>query len=218
MNPITEFYKNNQSLQSTKLAHYFDIYWKHFQPKSKQSGLKILEIGVRNGGSLLCWKNVFNNPRIHGVDINPDCKSHEEHGFKIVIGDQSDPAVWNRFNQQMGGMDIVIDDGSHVDTDILTTFNKLFPTLNPGGIYLMEDVSSEAVYKNFGSRTPLVNKTDDLYSNNYCSLSFYNKIIILEKMPPNFSIDCIHSGTIQNHALPHGISNDQWKETCNNKP
>ncbi len=40
----------------------------------------------------------------------------------------------------MGGVDIVLDDGSHVGSHQRTSFETLFPLLNEGGIYLIEDL------------------------------------------------------------------------------
>ena len=37
-------------------------------------------------------------------------------------------------------IDIVIDDGSHKVIDQVTTFNILYPRLNPNGIYIIEDI------------------------------------------------------------------------------
>ena len=40
----------------------------------------------------------------------------------------------------MGGIDIVIDDGSHVASHQRTSFEFLYPLLNVGGVYLVEDL------------------------------------------------------------------------------
>ena len=46
-----------------------------------------MEVGVFSGGSLFMWKNYFGkNSRIIGIDLNPDAKKLENHGFEIFIG------------------------------------------------------------------------------------------------------------------------------------
>jgi hypothetical protein len=40
----------------------------------------------------------------------------------------------------MGGIDIVIDDGSHLVSDVVSSLNFLFPHLSEGGIYIIEDL------------------------------------------------------------------------------
>ena len=41
--------------------------------------------------------------------------------------------------REMGGLDIVMDDGSHVATHQRVSFETLFPLLADGGLYLIED-------------------------------------------------------------------------------
>ena len=38
--------------------------------------------------------------------------------------------------------DIIIDDGSHIEEHQIFTFGVLFPKLKPGGVYIVEDISS----------------------------------------------------------------------------
>ena len=38
-----------------------------------------------------------------------------------------------------GGLDLVIDDGSHLAEPTRTSFDTLFPLLAPGGFYIIED-------------------------------------------------------------------------------
>ncbi len=40
----------------------------------------------------------------------------------------------------MGGLDIVLDDGSHVASHQRTSFSTLFPLLSEGGLYIIEDM------------------------------------------------------------------------------
>ncbi len=38
--------------------------------------------------------------------------------------------------------DIIVDDGSHINKHVITTFNILFPLLNHGGLYVIEDTQT----------------------------------------------------------------------------
>ena len=42
----------------------------------------------------------------------------------------------------METVDIIIDDGSHVNRDVIFTFNCLFPMLSANGIYVIEDTQT----------------------------------------------------------------------------
>ena len=39
-------------------------------------------------------------------------------------------------------LDIIIDDGSHINEHVIRTFQYLFPKLKPGGIYVVEDTQT----------------------------------------------------------------------------
>eukprot|EP00966_Prymnesium_polylepis_P212279 4917263-Prymnesium_polylepis.1 len=43
-------------------------------------------------------------------------------------------------NASGGAFDAIIDDGSHVNSDIMGTFTVLWPHLRPGGLYFLEDL------------------------------------------------------------------------------
>ena len=103
--------------------------------------LRILEIGVQHGGSLQMWRNYFGeNAIIFGIDIDPRCKGFEENGCQIRIGSQADPEFLNRVVNEMGGVDIVVDDGSHITSHQLASFKALFGKVNNGGLYIVEDL------------------------------------------------------------------------------
>lgn len=74
-----------------------------------------------------------------GVDIEPACRAYEADGIDVVIGEQGDPAFWERFLGERAPIDVVIDDGSHRSPDQIATLTALLPTLRPGGVYICED-------------------------------------------------------------------------------
>ena len=58
-------------------------------------------------------------------------------------GDQSDSNFWKKFLDKTGGnFDIVIDDGSHVPSHQLLTFETVWPHITPGGIFVIEDIET----------------------------------------------------------------------------
>lgn len=124
-----------------KHSHVFDIYESHLAHLQEYK-LKILEIGVYNGGSLFMWKNYFPNATIVGMDIDSYCTRWEDksNDIHIVLGDQSDPARLIEINEQYGPFDIIIDDGGHENHQVITSFETLFPLLKEGGLYFVEDV------------------------------------------------------------------------------
>ncbi len=126
---------------SDKWEHYFDIYdhllWRHYG-----TSVKYLEIGVQNGGSLEVAGRLFGqDSTILGLDIDPRCSRLELENIadRIFIGSQADEGMLNDILSHYPSLDIVVDDGSHVQAHMIFTFLKLFPALTQGGVYIIED-------------------------------------------------------------------------------
>lgn len=129
-------------------AHWYaQHYQKHFAPLRRKP-IHILEIGIggegdasQGGESLRMWKKFFPRGLIVGLDIHD--KSHfQEDRIKIYCGSQDDPALLERIVREIGHVDIVIDDGSHMNLHVLCTFQTLFPLLSNGGFYAVEDTQT----------------------------------------------------------------------------
>lgn len=124
----------------SKYDQYFEIY-ETFLNKFVGKKVKVLEIGVWQGGSTLMWKKYFGkDATIIGVDILPDCKQFEDDQIKIYIGSQSDINFLNELIEKEGPFDIILDDGGHHMDQQVTSFKYLYKHLNDGGVYLCEDL------------------------------------------------------------------------------
>ena len=121
---------------------YLDIYETYFY-KFKKKKIFILEIGVKSGASLRTWKSYFRKGVAFGIDIDPSCKGLDESRIKIEIGSQDDVEFLSKCFGAEQLFDIIIDDGSHINRHILTSFEYLFnKRLKPGGIYAIEDLDT----------------------------------------------------------------------------
>lgn len=126
-----------------KWHHYLEIYERHFAPlRQRPEPLRILELGVSRGGSLEIWRKYFGpQARIVGIDIDPACASRVDPENIVMIGDQSDPAVLGAAIERLGGgVDLVIDDGSHLGRHQIPTFEYLYPRISEHGLYICEDL------------------------------------------------------------------------------
>ncbi len=126
-------------------SHYYTQHYQQHFEALRRKPLNILEVGVggyddpKGGGeSLRMWKAYFPKSRIYGVDIH-DKTDHDETRIKTFRGSQSDAGFLKSVADQIGTIDIVIDDGSHFNDHVITTFKVLFPLLSPQGIYAVED-------------------------------------------------------------------------------
>ncbi|MBI2810511.1 MAG: class I SAM-dependent methyltransferase [Candidatus Melainabacteria bacterium] len=136
---------------------YIKHYQKHFSPlRSKR--LNLLEIGVggyesptSGGASLRMWKQYFSKGNIFGIDIN-DKSGIDETRIKTFQGDQSDSKFLSSVAEKIGCIDIIIDDGSHINSHVISSFECLFPLLAENGIYVVEDVQT-SYWPNFGGNS-----------------------------------------------------------------
>ena len=87
------------------------------------------------------WREYFGtNAVIFGIDIDPACAKISGVDAQIRIGSQDDPVFLKSVIDEMGGIDIVLDDGSHRMRHISESLKHLFPKLEDGGLYVIEDL------------------------------------------------------------------------------
>ena len=112
---IAEIYK------SDKIEHgYIQKYESYFE-KIRDEKLKILEIGIADGKSLLTWSDYFKNSIIIGIDIhkiNIFEKNLDRNNIEVHRGSQSDQSFIEEIISKYTEFDIIIDDGSHLSKDV----------------------------------------------------------------------------------------------------
>jgi hypothetical protein len=139
-NRLEKYFYRGKGRLVYKWVHYLPIYDQHFK-RYRRKRVTIVEFGVFHGGSLQMWKNYFGRKaRIIGVDFNPRCKELEEKQIEVFIGDQADRKFLRKLREEIGPIDIIIDDGGHTMKQQITTFKEMWPGVKDGGIYVVEDL------------------------------------------------------------------------------
>ena len=115
-----------------------------FSPRS------ILELGIFQGGSYVLLDKLFKPRRMSAVDISREpvaalCHyvADKEDRFVHFSTSQSDREVLEHIvrSELANELDLVVDDASHTYQQTKASFEVLFPLLQPGGVYLIEDWS-----------------------------------------------------------------------------
>lgn len=122
-------------------SDYLVIYEEYFKPLVDRE-IKLLELGVLKGGSVLMWRDYFKKGAIVGLDINPVQIEDKTGRIHIYEGRQEDTCLLDRIaaEQAPEGFDVIIDDCSHIGELTRISFWHLFENhLKPGGIYAIED-------------------------------------------------------------------------------
>lgn len=141
-NEMTVIFDKYNTDKNSTFHNYPYYYHKHLDRYRKQDKLIFLEIGVCDSESLFAFREYFSNAKkVVGIDTDPISKKVEDisQSIHVEIGSQSDKVFLQNVHEKHGPFDIIIDDGSHKYHDILASFKTLFPLLNNGGIYIIED-------------------------------------------------------------------------------
>jgi len=128
---------NDGSYHGPRL-HFTPIYSEYMVSKRMEK-LNILEIGVGSGPSLKIFYDYFPNSTIHAIDV-VDQSRHNNERVKTHICDQSNKVQLTNLMKEIGEVDIIIDDGSHVISHQQISLGVLFPYLKSGGQYWVEDL------------------------------------------------------------------------------
>ena len=130
--------------RTQKGLYFFPIYEKYFEHLVDQE-IKLLELGIYKGQSLLLWRNYFENGLIVGLDIDPVDIDDPSGRIHVYQGYQQGTALLSRIAQERApdGFDVIIDDCSHIGELTRISFWHLFKNhLKPGGLYVIEDVGT----------------------------------------------------------------------------
>lgn len=166
---------------------YTRLYDKHIGYLRNQE-IKILEIGVFRGASLLLWKEAFPKAQIYGVDKNTKIWQkflHDQDRIKVLIGRQEDEKFLKEEVIPCGEFDIIIDDGGHSSLEQWKSFETLWRNLNHKGWYVIEDIYGN--YKKGLSENSMVTKLKSMVDNLHInptirSITFYYNICFIEKI------------------------------------
>jgi len=189
-------------------AHWYTQHYQRYFAPLRKKVLKVLEIGIggytdsHNGGaSLRMWKAYFRKSQIVGIDLY-DKRRFSERRIDIRQCDQTDSDALAKLSNEYGGFDIIIDDGSHVNDDVIKTFRTLFPLLRQDGIYVVEDTQT-AYWPSWGGgldspRTsmaffkslvdglnhveyPLTNYQPTYFDRHIVEVAFFHNLVVIRK-------------------------------------
>lgn len=122
-------------------------FWATYEPflaPRRDHALTVLELGVWRGDSLCILADYFPRGRILGVDLDPPpALDLRPYGGRATVH-QANQADGPRLDALLTaeaprGVDVVIDDASHLGRLSLASWRILWPRLRPGGLYIVED-------------------------------------------------------------------------------
>ena len=157
MSNLTELMNRNGSDKGSGHHNYTDTY-PIFLDKFRYKKFNLLEIGIGSnntsilsnmsgtpggytpGSSLRGWSEYFPNAHIYGCDIDKDILFQKDHISTFWLDQTDSMSITNNIIKVDRTYDIIIDDGLHHFPTNWNLVKMIFGKLNPGGVYIIEDI------------------------------------------------------------------------------
>mgnify|MGYP002009918454 FL=1 len=153
--------KSEYSKDKKNKTHGFSKYYEKHLSFLKEKKIKILEIGSFSGASAAAFSKYFSNCEIYCLDINISNFKYYSKKINVFGLNSSNPKMVSKFLKKINlketfkYFDIIIDDGSHKNSDQLNTLNHFYQYLVDGGFYVIEDYKFSDYFKH-------LNDVDDI--------------------------------------------------------
>ena len=129
--------------------HTYHMAYDRFLGPLRNRKLSMLEIGLGCdmpkgvGASTFAWRRFLPCANLTVLEFDGNCaRSHAGLVDAMVVGDQSSKADLERTVAAHGPFNVVVDDGGHSMKQQIVSLRTLFPTVPPGGLYIIEDLQT----------------------------------------------------------------------------
>jgi len=150
LNDLANKYRTDKGSDGHRYHGFADFY-AHFWEDSRTDVSALLEIGVNDGlgktmnhgASQRMFQEYFPNAVIYGADINDKFLFNEDRIITFQADQNDEKGFLEALERVSPGrtyFDIIIDDGSHEVIHQQVTLGFLFPKVEPGGWYVVEDL------------------------------------------------------------------------------
>ena len=133
-------YCSNSYTDKDTWHSYFPVYQTLFEP-IRYTATRILEIGVREGGSISLWNTYFTNAEIHGVDITLNELVFEFDKERVFLYEEDAYSDTFVSKLEVESFDVIIDDGPHTLESMKSVVKLYANLLKPNGMLIIEDVA-----------------------------------------------------------------------------
>jgi SAM-dependent methyltransferase len=145
-NPYSKDTDNTSKLVGHGYAKFYELHFNYFKNKE----IKLLEIGTWKGASIASFYYYFNKAVIFCLDRNYKFQFRSNRINFCYCDTRNNDDIKNfedlLINKKSELFDIIIDDGSHIYSDILNNFENFFKKVKPGGFYVIEDFNHYKYY------------------------------------------------------------------------
>jgi len=129
--------KNKEKINAHGYAKIYETVFISFKEKK----INILEIGSFYGNAAAALYFYFDKANIFSADINPDMFKYKSNRItNFYVDSSSRNSLKNDLINKKNNFDIIIEDASHMLKDQIISLFMLFPLVNPGGYFIVEEL------------------------------------------------------------------------------
>ena len=129
--------KNKNKIEAHGYAKIYEEVFNVF----KEKNINILELGSFYGNAAAALFFYFDKANIFSGDINPDMFKYKSNRIKnFYIDSSSRNSLENDLIIKKNNFDIIIEDASHMLKDQIISLFMLFPLVNSGGYFIVEEL------------------------------------------------------------------------------
>jgi predicted O-methyltransferase YrrM len=169
--------RNNPS--DYRHCHPYTLFYDGLFKNKKNEHLKIAELGILDGASLLMWKEYFPNSEIYGFEYENEYITNfkrkcDNDRITLVNTDvKYKDNIIKVFGETNVLYDIIIDDTTHQFDHQITIIENTYKYLKPGGILIIEDIFKSYNEKDYIDRLkPILHNFQNYY---FVSLDHENR-------------------------------------------
>ena len=129
--------KNKEKIDAHGYAKIYETIFANFKEKK----INILELGSFYGNAAAALFFYFDKASIFGADINPDMFKYKSNRItNFYIDSSSRNSLEDDMLSKKTNFDIIIEDASHMLKDQIISLFMLFPLVNSGGYFIVEEL------------------------------------------------------------------------------
>jgi len=166
----TDKSSQRNNVTDSRHCHPYTLFYDDLFKNKRDENLKIAELGILDGSSLLMWKEYFANAEIYGFEYNNNLINNFKQNFNNDRVTLSNIDVTNKdsivkaFSELNILYDIIIEDTTHQFEDQINVIENIYQYLKPGGILIIEDIFKSYNENDYITRlTPILDNFQDYY-------------------------------------------------------
>ncbi|MDC1049438.1 class I SAM-dependent methyltransferase [Candidatus Pelagibacter sp.] len=206
-NVINPYQKKKDYLQIKKIGHGYGYFYENHLKYLRNKKINILEIGTWKGASAAAFYFYFKKAKIYCLDRNYKLIFRSKRLKFFNCNTTSTKEINNLdnilFENKENTFEVIIDDGSHIYSDILRNLTFFFKKVKSGGYYIIEDFNHYRFSNELNDRDNSSPDIHDILRHIVDKVQF-NSTIIKEK----FQFYCFDN--ISNITIHKGIQKDSF--------